>query len=193
MYHDALEWKLHQYRNKSLHGIFPSMFCPFVSRGDKSNNFDVTIARNIFQSSWHSKMASNTSQRHHKNQFLIIWNEKNDFPALSRGDNGHWSVGNLICWYFICHDTDRLFYTFLTLDDVSGTLYVQNLYFFWPNVLFSFFLCLLGTWKSHKMLVKSAIRLPNQFLTNNIVCHGRNQLKMAYFIKLVILIFGCPE
>ena len=61
---------------------------------------------------------------------VIIWNEKNDFPALSRGDNGHWSVGNLICWYFIRHDTDRLFYTFLTLDDVSGTLYVQNLYFF---------------------------------------------------------------
>ena len=169
------------------------MFCPFVSRGDKSNNFDITIARNIFQSSWHSQMASNTSQRHHKNQFLIIWNEKNDFPALSRGDNGHWSVGNLICWYFIRHDTDRLFYTFLTLDDVSGTLYVQNYYFFWPYVLFSFFLCLLGTWKSYKMLVKCAIRLPNQFLTHNIVCHGRNQLKMAYFIKLVILIFGCPE
>ena len=112
LYLDALEWKLHQYRNKSLHGIFPSMFCPFVSQGYKSNNFDVTIARNIFQSSWHSKMASNTSQKHHKNQFLIgviIWNEKNDFPALSRGD---WSVGNLICWYFIRHDKDRLFYTF---------------------------------------------------------------------------------
>ena len=62
--------------------------------------------------------------------------------------------------------------------------------FFWPYVLFSFFLCLLGTWKSHKMLVKCAIRLPNQFLTHNIVCHGRNQLKMAYFIKLVILIFS---
>ena len=62
--------KLHKNCNKSLNWIFPSMFCLFLSRGEKSNNFDVTIARNIFKSSWHSKMASNTSQRHPKNQFL---------------------------------------------------------------------------------------------------------------------------
>ena len=72
-------------------------------------------------------------------------------------------------------------------------LYMCRINIFLAKCAVYFFPCLLGTWKSHKMLVKSAIRLPNQFLTNNIVCHGRNQLKMAYFIKLVILIFGCPE
>ena len=32
---------------------------------------------------------------------------KNDFPVLSRGDNGHWSVGNLILWYFIRHQRQK--------------------------------------------------------------------------------------
>ena len=72
------------------------MICPHVSRGDKCNNYDVTSARNIFQSSGHSKIVSNTSQTHPKCLIsigIIIWNEKRDFRTLSRGDNNHWCVG----------------------------------------------------------------------------------------------------
>ena len=91
-----MEWKLHKNCNKSLNWIFPSMFCPFLSRGEKSNNFHVTIARNIFQSSWHSKMASNTSQKHYENKFLIgviIWNDKKWFSSVV--PRRQWS---LKCW-----------------------------------------------------------------------------------------------
>ena len=42
------------------------MICIYVSRGDQYNNYDVTSARNIFQSSGHSKMVSNTSQTYPK-------------------------------------------------------------------------------------------------------------------------------
>ena len=72
------------------------MICPYVSRGDLYNNYDVTSARNIFQSSSHSKIVSNTSQTHPKYLIsigIIIWNEKRDFRTLSRGDNNHWCVG----------------------------------------------------------------------------------------------------
>ena len=106
------------------------MICTYVSRGDQYNNYDVTSARNIFQSSGHSKMVSNTSQTYPKYLIsigIIIWNEKKDFRTLSRGDHNHWCVGKennrpkstlcfqhwcstcyikdrfLICCYFICH------------------------------------------------------------------------------------------
>ena len=72
------------------------MICPYVSRGDLYNNYDVTSARNIFQSSGHSKIVSNISQTHPKYLIsigIIIWNEKRDFRTLSRGDNNHWCVG----------------------------------------------------------------------------------------------------
>ena len=55
-----------------------------------------TSARNIFRSSSHSKIVSNTSQTHPKYLIsidIIIWNEKRDFRTLSRGDNNHWCVG----------------------------------------------------------------------------------------------------
>ena len=55
------------------------MICPNVSRGDQCNNYDITSARNIFQSSSHSKIVSNTSQTHNKYLIslgIIIWNEK---------------------------------------------------------------------------------------------------------------------
>ena len=106
------------------------MICTYVSRGDQYNNFDVTSARNIFQSSGHSKMVSNTSQTYPKYLIsigIIIWNEKKEFRTLSQGDHNHWCVGKennrpkstlcfqhwcstcyikdifLICCYFIRH------------------------------------------------------------------------------------------
>ena len=45
----------------------------------------------------------------------------------------------------------------------------------------------------HKMLAKWGIRLPNQFLSHNTLLQSKNQAKVAYFTKLMILIFGCPE
>ena len=45
----------------------------------------------------------------------------------------------------------------------------------------------------HKMLAKWGIRLPNQFLSHNTLLQSKNQAKVAYFTKLIILIFGCPE
>ena len=45
----------------------------------------------------------------------------------------------------------------------------------------------------HKMLVNWALRLPNMFLSHNIVFKGKNQAKVMYFMKLAILIFGCPR
>ena len=77
------------------------MICTYVSRGDQYNNYDVTSARNIFQSSGHSKMVSNTSQTYPKYLIsigIIIWNEKKDFRTLSRGDHNHWCVGKEINW-----------------------------------------------------------------------------------------------
>ena len=71
------------------------MICPNVSRGDQCNNYDITSARNIFQSSSHSKIVSNTSQTHPKYLIsigIIIWNEKKDFRTLSRGDKGRYCV-----------------------------------------------------------------------------------------------------
>jgi len=80
---------------------------------------------------------------------------------------------------------------------MSLTLYLCRMNTFsWPNALYilsasprdrEFSLT------SHKMLVKWAIRLPNQFLSHNILLQSKNQAKVAYFTKLVILIFGCPE
>ena len=43
------------------------------------------------------------------------------------------------------------------------------------------------------MLVKWGIRLPYQFLSYNTSLQSENQAKVAYFTKLMILIFGCPE
>ena len=43
------------------------------------------------------------------------------------------------------------------------------------------------------MLVKWGIRLPNQFLSYNTLLQSENQAKVAYFTKLMILIFWCPE
>ena len=45
----------------------------------------------------------------------------------------------------------------------------------------------------HKMLAKWGIRLPNQFLSHNTLLQSKNQAKVAYFTKLMILIFWCPE
>ena len=71
------------------------MICPNVSRGDQCNNYDITSARNIFQSSSHSKIVSNTSQTHNKYLIslgIIIWNEKEVFRTLSRGDKSRYCV-----------------------------------------------------------------------------------------------------
>ena len=35
--------------------------------------------------------------------------------------------------------------------------------------------------------------MPNQFLSHNTLLQSKNQAKVAYFTKLMILIFGCPE
>ena len=43
------------------------------------------------------------------------------------------------------------------------------------------------------MLVKWGIRLPYQFLSYNTSLQSENQAKVAYFTKLMILIFWCPE
>ena len=73
---------------------------------------------------------------------------------------------------------------------------MQKEYFSWPNALYIFS----GsprdgelTKTDHQMLVKRGIRLPNQFLSHNTLLQSKNQAKVAYFTKLMILIFGCPE
>ena len=110
------------------------MICTYVSRGDQYNNYDVTSARNIFQSSGHSKMVSNTSQTYPKYLIsigIIIWNEKKDFRTLSRGDHNHWCVGkennrpkSTLCfqhWCSTCYIKDRfLICCYLSVIDISN-------------------------------------------------------------------------
>ena len=80
---------------------------------------------------------------------------------------------------------------------MSLTLYLCRMNTFsWPNALYILSASPRDreySLTSHKMLVKWAIRLPNQFLSHNILLQSKNQAKVAYFTKLVILIFWCPE
>ena len=85
---------------------------------------------------------------------------------------------------------------FLSSNNVTDTLSVQKEYFSWPNALYIFS----GSPRDgefsktdHSMLVKWGIRLPNQFLSYNTLLQSENQAKVAYFTKLMILIFWCPE
>ena len=80
---------------------------------------------------------------------------------------------------------------------MSLTLYLCRMNTFsWPNALYILSASPRDreySLTSHKMLVKWAIRLPNQFLSHNTLLQSKNQAKVAYFTKLMILIFGCPE
>ena len=111
-----------------------------------------------------------------------------------------WSPRDMIWWNMYQMKVKRghrLIKTyFLTSDDVSYTLSVQKEYFSWPNALYIFS----GSPRDgefpktgHKMLAKWGIRLPNQFLSHNTLLQSKNQAKVAYFTKLMILIFWCPE
>ena len=159
------------------------MICPNVSRGDQCNNYDITSARNIFQSSSHSKIVSNTSQTHNKyliSLSIIIWNEKKRFSKhcpeeIKAAIVSVWT--KVTCCRFLkkWHDWFRLYF----LPSIC------NLWQFicGKQILLSCQTHCIIFWRSprdmefpimwYRSLVKGAIRLPIIFSRLNVLLKGK--------------------
>ena len=152
-----------------------------MSRGDKSKNHHAKIARNIIQSSSHSKIIQIQIQIHPKHWISIISyfeTRKADFRTMSWGDKTH---ANLMEHAY--QKANGLIHIyFLTPNNVSlkwNTLYLYRMNSFsWPNRMYIFSVSprdIEFLLKSHKILVKWAIRL------TNILFQGKKQAKVTYW------------